>query len=67
MIIHVFIVTVLLLLVWPTSWTPAIGSLFVRVRVCVCPRTFRHFGRRMMSLPSSNLRKALSSQFVMNG
>ena len=33
-----------MVLVWPTSWTPALGSLFVCVSEWVCPRTFRHFG-----------------------
>ena len=35
------------LLVWPTSWTPAIGGLIV----CewVCPKTCRHIARRMMN------------------
>ena len=36
-----------LVLVWPTSWTPAIGGLIV----CeyVCPNTCRHIARRMMN------------------
>ena len=41
---------IVILLVWPTSWTPAIGGLFVCEWVCmyvwvsesVCPRTCRH-------------------------
>ena len=33
------------ILVWPTSWTPAVGGLIV----CVCPKTCRHIARRMMN------------------
>ena len=36
-----------LLLVWPTSWTPAIGGLIVCVCESVCPKTCRHIARRM--------------------
>ena len=46
---------------------PLAVYLCVCMCVCVCPWTFRDFGRRMMNLPSSNPRKALSSQFMMNG
>ena len=53
-----------MVLVWPTSWTPVLGSLFVCVSEWVCG----HFAIFvMMNLPSSNPRKALSSQFILNG
>ena len=51
----------MILLVWPTSWTPAVGGLIVYalvseyvcpcVCVCesVCPRASRHIARRMMN------------------
>ena len=46
-------VTMSVLLVWPTSCTPAIGGLIVCVCVCVCesvcPKTCRHIARRMMN------------------
>ena len=34
----------IIILVWPTSWTPAVGGLFVCecVSECVCPQTYRH-------------------------
>ena len=44
------------MLVWPTSWTPAIGGLIVCVCACACvreavcpPKTCRHIARRMMN------------------
>ena len=51
----------IIILVWATSWTPAVGSLIVCVRACVracvCPRTFRH-GRRIINLADSDPGKA---------
>ena len=41
---------IVIILVWPTSWTPAVGGIFVcELRVCesVRPRTCRHIARRM--------------------
>ena len=49
----------LLILVWPTSWTPALGSLIVCE--CVCPRTCRNIGRRMMNCQRSNPMNPLKS------
>ena len=37
----------LIILVWPTSWTPAVGGLIVCESVC--PKTCRHIARRMMN------------------
>ena len=39
----------ILILVWPTSWTPAIGGLIVCVCESVCPKTCRHIARRIMN------------------
>ena len=42
-----------IILVWPTSWTPAAGGLFVGEWVCVCvsvcPRSWPHIARHMMN------------------